>query len=231
MRALFVQHQDDCPPGHVGERLAQLGAELTVVQAKDAEWPDPAGFDLVVPLGSDDCAGDESVAYLRGEWELITRAVALDVAVFGICFGAQLLCRVLGGAVTSAGAQMEIGWLPLGESAEPVGAGPWLLWHQDVMQLGPASRLAGRSPAGVAAFTHGRHVGVQFHPEATIASIEVWADHYREQLAELGIAPATMVATAAARAAESRTAAFALVDRVLAHAGLRTQENARMEAN
>ena len=220
MRVLHVQHQDDCPPSLVGERLAMLGAEQVVVDARSLA--DPEGFDLVVVLGSDDSAADESVEYLRGEWELLERAVQAGVPVFGICFGAQLLCRVLGGTVRPVPGGPEIGWLPV-ETTQPrlVEAGPWLVWHLDLMEPGPRSTVVARTGVGVQAYRHGPHVGVQFHPEATLDSVRVWVEHYRGSLDQLGIDPDALLAETAARAEASRRRVFALVDRVVAHAGLR----------
>lgn len=220
MRVLFVQHQPDCPPALVGERLAMLGAKVEVVEARAARLPDPVEFDLVVPLGSDDSAADESLPYLRSEWELLERAVQSRVPVFGICFGAQLLCRVLGGSVRPA-AGPEIGWMPVESSnVDLVEPGPWLVWHLDVMEPGAGSAEAARTAVGSQAFTHGRHVGVQFHPEATLDSVRVWAERYRSSLDQLGIAPPALLAQTADGRAAARQRAHTLVDRVLAHTGV-----------
>lgn len=221
MRVLHVQHQADCPPGLLGDRLAMLGAEQHVVDAREARHLDPTDFDLVVPLGSDDSAADESVEYLRGEWALLERAVQAQVPVLGICFGAQLLCRVLGGTVAPAPGGPEIGWLRV-DTHEPglVEPGPWLVWHLDVMEPGPDSVVVARTDVGVQAFSHGPHVGVQFHPEATIASVRIWAEHYRGSLDRLGIDPAGLLAETVERAGAARGRLAALVDRVLARAGV-----------
>ncbi|MDN5858519.1 MAG: type 1 glutamine amidotransferase, partial [Pseudonocardia sp.] len=221
MKVLFVQHQDDAPPAMVGDRLAALGARCEVVAAQAPRLPDPTGFDLVVPLGSDDSAADESLPYLRREWELIAAAVRAGVPVFGICFGAQLLCRVLGGTVRPAPGGPEIGWLPV-ETRRPdlVSRGPWLLWHLDVMTPAPGSVEIATSAVGTQAFTHGPHLGVQFHPEATEENVAVWAQHYRSSLDRLAITPEALLAETAERAAAARTRTHALVDRVLAHAGI-----------
>jgi GMP synthase (glutamine-hydrolysing) len=234
VRVLFVQHQDDCPPAMVGDRLAALGATCEVVEAQAPRLPDPTGFDLVVPLGSDDSAADDSVPYLHRERELLDRAVRAGVPVFGICFGAQLLCRVLGGSVRPAAGGPEIGWLPVETSrADLVEPGPWLVWHLDVMEPGPDTLEIARTPVGAQAFVHGPHLGVQFHPEATRASVQVWADHYRSSLDRLGIVPAALLAETAERAEEARQRVHALVDRVLAHAGLpnpRTHDPSALQA-
>jgi len=225
VKVLFVQHQDDCPPAMVGERLAALGATCEVVDARASRLPDPTGFDLVVPLGSDDSAGDESLPYLRREWDLLERAVRAGVPVFGICFGAQLLCRVLGGTVHPAPGGPEIGWLPV-ETRRPelVAPGPWMVWHLDVMAPGPGSAEIAATAVGTQAFVHGPHLGVQFHPEATDAQVAVWAQHYRDPLDRLGIAPEHLLAETVDHAAGARTRAHALVDRVLAHADITREE-------
>lgn len=220
MRVLHVQHQDDCPPGLVGERLAELGADQLVVDARDP-LPDPTGFDLVVTLGSDDSAADESVPYLRREWALLERAVRANVPVLGICFGAQLLCRVLGGTVRPAPGGPEIGWLRV-DTTEPdlVEPGPWLVWHLDLMEPGPESTVVARTDVGVQAFRHGPHLGVQFHPEATLASVRVWAERYRGSLDRLGLDPTALLEETERRAAQARARLDALVDRMLARAGV-----------
>ena len=221
MHVLFVQHQDDCPPGLVGERLAALGATIEVAEARAPRLPPPTGFDLVVPLGSSDSAADESVSYLRREWELLDRAVREDVPVFGICFGAQLLCRVLGGRVRRMPDGPEIGWLPV-ETAAPgvVARGPWLAWHFDRMEPGPRSVQLARSRLAAQAFVHGPHLGVQFHPEATADSVRAWAARYGDSLGALGVDPDGVVAETRARTVPGYPATDELVDRVLAHAGV-----------
>ncbi len=221
MRVLFVQHQDDCPPALVGERLAMLGAAVEVVEAQAPRLPHPAEFDLVVPLGSDDSAADESLPYLHNEWELLERAVQSRVPVFGICFGAQLLCRVLGGSVRLLSGGPEIGWLPVESSdSDVIEPGPWLVWHLDLMEPGARSVEIARTAMGAQAFSHGPHLGVQFHPEATLASVRVWAEHYRSSLDQLGIDPGALLEETRDCARAARLRAHALVDRVLARAGV-----------
>ena len=219
-RVLFVQHQDDCPPGHVGERVEQRGARVEVVRAQSGSLPDPRLYDLVVPLGSDDSAYDESLPYLRGEWELLAAAVDAGVPVFGICFGAQLLARVLGGEVHRASGGPEIGWLTV-RTTEPglVDSGPWLVWHLDVIGAAPpAARANAHTDVGIQAFTCGPHVGTQFHPEATPDSARVWAERYRESLREIGVDAGALLAETDAGATAARRRGHRLTDRVMEHA-------------
>ena len=63
------------------------------------------------------------------------------------------------------------------------------------------------------AFRHGRHLGVQFHPESTVEIVEHWAASDRERLAALGLGDgATLIAATPEDRAAARAAAFALFD-------------------
>lgn len=228
---LCVQHQDDCPTGHVGQRLVDLGADLEVVDARQGRLSDPRSFDLVVSLGSDDAAHDERVPYLRSEWEVLERAVHADVPVFGICFGAQLLSRVLGGAVAPMPDGPEIGWLPVAtDHPEIVDPGPWLVWHLDAMTVPPGGEPLAWTDRAVQGFAAGRTVGLQFHPEVTIAAAQVWAVHYRDHLVGLGIDPDVLLDEVRARETESRRRAYELTDRVLQRLGFTVPTAARADA-
>lgn len=217
---LCVQHQDDCPPGHVGARLTDLGAELEIVDARRGQLPDPRQFDLVVSLGSDDAAHDEAVPYLRAELELLETAVDADVPVFGICFGAQLLSRVLGGSVAPLSDGPEIGWLPV-QTDDPnlIETGPWLIWHLDAMTAPPGVDVVARTDRATQAFATGRRVGVQFHPEVMTASARVWSANYRGHLLALGIDPDELLDQVRVREPETRRRAQRLTDRVLVRLG------------
>jgi GMP synthase (glutamine-hydrolysing) len=223
VRVLFVQHQADCPPGLVGDRLVELGHRIDVVDPR-SPLPDVADYQLVVPLGSEDSAADESVPYLRAEWALLDAAIEADIPVFGICFGAQLLCRVLGGTVGVAPGGPEVAWMtvrvdgPDREGPDRVLAGPWLSWHHDALVPPPGSALA-HSAAGNQTYVVGRNVGVQFHPEATSAAAAAWAVGDAATLKQLGIDPAELAARVEdGEAARARVAA--LVDWVLTRTGL-----------
>ena len=74
-----------------------------------------------------------------------------------------------------------------------------------------ASELA-RSPAGVAAFRHGRHLALQFHPEADAALLAGWA-RSDPKLPATGITLEQLDAQSAAHADAALPQAFALFDR------------------
>ena len=69
------------------------------------------------------------------------RAVEEDVPVLGLCFGGQMLARVLG-SENYRSDDAEIGWLPVRtHDADLVSEGPWFQWHFDVFTAPPGARV------------------------------------------------------------------------------------------
>ena len=121
---------------------------------------------------------------LLSEVEIIREAVARDMSVLGICLGAQLLAKALGGSV-SRNPVREIGWYDVELTAE--GRSDPVLstfaprqevfqWHEDGIELPAGTVHLARSPAShVQAFRHGEHAyGLQFHLEVDSSLIERW---------------------------------------------------------
>lgn len=215
-RVLFLQHQDDCGPGYLGDRAPELGFTVEVAHlARGARPEDPRRFAMVVPLGSDDSVLDASVDYLADERAFLEEAVAADIPVLGVCFGAQLLATILGGRVRPLD-RPEVGWLTV-ETTEPatVGPGPWLVWHLDALECPHEAELLASTGVAVQAFRQGPHLGVQFHPEATPDSARAWAEKYETALTTAGVEPAALLDETDRRRFESRDRAAALLDRMV----------------
>ena len=121
---------------------------------------------------------------LLTEVEVIREAVERDMSVLGICLGAQLLAKALGGTV-SRNPSREIGWYDV-ELTPDGGSDPVLStfaarqrvfqWHEDGIGLPPGAIHLARSPASeVQAFRYGEHAyGFQFHLEVDSSLIERW---------------------------------------------------------
>ena len=106
------------------------------------------------------------------------------MSVLGICLGAQLLAKALGGRV-ARNPTREIGWhdVDLTEAGlhDPVLSTfaprqEVFQWHEDGISLPPGVECLASSPASpVQAFRHGEHAyGFQFHLEANRPLIERW---------------------------------------------------------
>ena len=215
--------------GTLGAWTAERGVRIEPGVAGPG-LPDPAGFDAIAVLGSAEGAWDDSVAWLADEIAYLEGAVAAGVPILGICFGGQLLARVLGGTAHRADGHQENGWRTI-TSYEPdvIVEGPWMEFHFDTFTAPPTSDVLARSERCDQAFRQDRHLGVQFHPEITPAEFETWVARWtgtsiEDGFDELGISTEGLRAETAERQEASRIASWRLFDDFGRRAGLVRQE-------
>ena len=215
-RALIVQHEEPTPPGLVSEWLDQRAAAVDILHIDvDDRVPDPRDYQLIVSLGSEFAAFDDSIPFIRREAELLRQAAAADVPVLGLCFGGQLMARALGGQSFRAG-RSEIGWLPVRTNdPELIAEGPWFQWHFDTFTLPPGARLLAETDVGPQAYVIGRSLGLQFHPEVTPEIMDAWVQSYRHELDADGVDPDALLEETRRRAPVSRRLALRLLNRYL----------------
>ena len=189
-RALVLTHapvpgRGERNVGTVGPALREQGLDVVVgsLVAGSAPVPAPAEIDVLVVLGSPEAAYDDTVPWLAGELAYLRRVLDAGTPVLGICFGAQLLARALGGTVGLA-PRPERGFVTV-ETAAPaiVPAGPWMEFHYDAVSLPPGAVPRAPSDVGLQAFTAGPHLGVQFHPEITPDVFASWRSGWSPQTA------------------------------------------------
>lgn len=206
---LILQHGPTGYAGLLGEWLEREGIEYEVVPVWELnELPDPAQNRFVVTLGAVESVRDTEPSWVPAELNMLTRAVAADVPVLGLCFGGQALSAVLGGGVDSL-AKPEVGWLTARPAADWVPEGPWLYYHKEALRTPPGADRLADGNEGPAAFSLGPHLGVQFHPEATPEMLDVWA-RKDPHLSEAGTTPEQLASDGARVARAAREAAFAL---------------------
>jgi GMP synthase (glutamine-hydrolysing) len=187
--------------GLLGERLEASGLPYRSLKAWDEriEDVDVGEIGAFIPMGGNAHAWDEeAIPLLRSERLLLETAVERDVPVLGICLGAQVLTRALGGTVTRA-SEPELGWLEivpteaaaedplLGHLDGPTGV---YQWHYDVFEPPPGARVLAKSAqAPNQAFrVDGTDVwGIQFHPEASPDLWELWIERHPVEVAESGV--------------------------------------------
>jgi GMP synthase-like glutamine amidotransferase len=212
MRVLVVRHHDVDSAGFIGAAFETRAAELTVyLVTEDGPLPDPAGFDHVVVLGAVSSVNDDD-AWIADELAWLRLADEAGLPVLGICFGAQALCAAFGGLVEAMPRQ-EVGWR-LVSSVDPdaVPPGPWLEFHGDRCLPPPEATVLARNDAGVQAFTIGRHLAVQFHPEVDGPQLKAWLDAGSDREAErAGLDPGQFLADTIREEPEARRRADRLV--------------------
>ncbi|MYD51802.1 MAG: type 1 glutamine amidotransferase [Dehalococcoidia bacterium] len=203
--ALIVRHAE---PETLAENytaaLVERGFEfrpLNVFEsAPDFEAFDPPALeevDLIVVLGGPQSANDEYPA-LRSERRYLADAMASGIPVFGVCLGAQLMARCLGGEVSPTGGY-EFGlrkmWITEEGSRDPVFGklrvplvptlhGECFTVPNGATELAYGYMLCrdGTFKRQSLAFRYGISYGFQFEPQLTLDELRVWnrelADDY-----------------------------------------------------
>ncbi len=212
LQALIVQHEAATPGGLVLEWLNSLEAEIHEYRIDiEPERVDPGEFDVIVSLGSEYAAFDDSIPWLKREIDLFRGAADQDVPILGICFGGQLLARVHGGNAFR-GELHEVGWFRVDSKDEVLlPSGPWFQWHFDTFSIPPGAELLASSVAGPQAFVLGRNLGVQFHPEVTPAIMDEWVRVYRHELDEVGVDPNALLEETKRVAEKARASSLSLL--------------------
>jgi GMP synthase-like glutamine amidotransferase len=223
MRVAIVRHHREDSPGFVGDAFQALGAEVSVrLFPADGPLPRPDDLDHIVVLGAVSSVNDSGPAapWIGEELAWLRQVDEAGVPVLGICFGAQALCAASGGRVEAA-PRKEIGWVTVDSvDRELIPAGPWFEFHGDRCLPPPRARLLASNRAGVQAFTVGRNLAVQFHPEVDAAQLAAWlAAGGRAEAERAGHDPDKLLAETAEHEPAARERAGQLVASALRIAG------------
>lgn len=195
MKVHYIQHVPFESLGYIETWLTENNH--TIISTKvweNAIFPSTDDFDVLIIMGGPMSVNDDHKhTWLVDEKDFIFNAIRAGKKIIGICLGAQLLA-VVSGAAVSTNKYKEIGWFPvkiepsfakwLGKEIEPEVT--VFHWHGDMFDIPPgginhASSLA----CSHQLFTCGDNIiGLQFHPEATPASIALMIEHGKDELTE-----------------------------------------------
>ena len=199
-RALIIQHiAVETLGANFSAVLAEAGFETIPLLAAGAgsdgagrfAAPELAELELIVSLGGPQSANDRTPA-LQQEMEFLRAAAAGDppVPVVGVCLGAQLLARALGGAVAATGGyqfglrKIDVTAAGAADPAFREVAVPLVpTLHGERFSVPPGAALLAtgtmlrrdgsyvRIPM---AFRYRLSYGFQFEPQLTCAELRVW---------------------------------------------------------
>ncbi len=194
MAILVFQHHPLEGPSRLGAILRDYGHRLHVCELHEGQPlpPDLDGIDGIVSLGGPMNVDDTAEhPWLAGEMDLIRQAHEREVPVVGLCLGAQLLTKALGGEITAMD-QPEAGWQPIQlafpGTIDPLFSGtPWRSWQfhlhsQEITALpAGATPLAGSKICRTQSFKVGlTSYGFQYHFEWTKADITSALEAHRD---------------------------------------------------
>jgi GMP synthase-like glutamine amidotransferase len=199
-RVLFLHNDPIASEALLGDAFTDAGFAVdtfTVVPpervadpALDVTFPDPTGYDVIVPLGARWPVYDDALrrTWVGAEMAMLREAAAAGVALLGVCFGGQIIAQTFGGTVGRAPTP-EIGWYDVTtDRPDLVSAGPWFQWHFDRWTVPPGAVEIARTASSSQAFLLDRSLALQFHPELDHALLTEWlADDRDEEALGFGL--------------------------------------------
>lgn len=182
-KILIVLHQERSSPGRVGQMLRERGYRLDIRRPPlgDSLPRTLEGYSGCVIFGGPMSCNDTD-AFVKQEIDFIEVPLKEKVPFLGICLGAQMLCRKVGGKVGFHPNELvEIGYYDLHPTSEGEGVMTWphkvYQWHREGMAVpdSGATLLARGEHFEHQAFRVGENAyGIQFHPELTLAMMHRW---------------------------------------------------------
>jgi GMP synthase-like glutamine amidotransferase len=193
MRVHVLQHLPFEDLGNIAPILKARGAQVSYTHFfENPQLPPPDGFDLIIIMGGSMSANDEQqLPWLKLEKQFIRDAIGRDIAVLGVCLGAQLIANALGARVFR-NPHKEIGWFPIRRVPAPDGHFSLpqectaFHWHGETFDLPEGSvKLAESDACANQAFQIKRNViGLQFHLETTHYNAHALVDNFRDELVQ-----------------------------------------------
>ncbi|GAA4527852.1 glutamine amidotransferase [Chelativorans composti] len=197
-KILIVLHQEMSSPGRVGHLLERSGFKLDIRRPPLGD-PLPetlAEHEGAIIFGGPMSANDRD-EFVKREIDWIGVPLRENKPFLGICLGAQMLVKHLGGHVKGHDhGLVEIGWYPI----RATDAGRKLMhWPEMVYHF---HREGFSLPSGVELLATGEHYpnqairygdnawGIQFHAELTRAMMQRWVVHGAQRFVLPGAQPA-----------------------------------------
>ena len=181
-KILCVLHQESSSCGRVGMRLAEMGYAIDIVRPPlGGQLPETLENHAGAVIFGGPMSANDSDEYVRREIDWISVPLSENKPFLGICLGAQMMVKQLGGTVSANEREFaEIGYYPLEATDHGRTLMDWpgmiYQWHREGFSL-PASTtlLATSQEYENQAIRHGENAyGIQFHAELTTAMVHRW---------------------------------------------------------
>ncbi len=187
---LVILHQATSTPGRVGQMLVERGYRLDIRRpALGNSLPETTRDHAGVVVFGGPMSANDTDAFIKREIDFINVPLEEETPFLGICLGAQMLAKTIGGHVaTHKDGQVEIGYYDI----QPTEIGRDMMrWPRKVYQW---HREGFYTPRGTALLAEGQHYeqafrvgpcayGIQFHPELTLAMMHRWTTRGHARMA------------------------------------------------
>jgi len=182
---LIVLHQERSSAGRVGQLLAEKGYRLDIRRpVLGDKLPSTLAEHAGAVVFGGPMSANDTEDFVKSEIDWLDVPLREKRPLLGICLGAQMLVRQLGGKVqANADGSTEIGWYPL----RPTEKGRLLMhwprmvyhFHREGFDLPHGAELLAEGDTYPnQAFRYGGHAwGLQFHAELTRAMMHRWVVH------------------------------------------------------
>jgi GMP synthase (glutamine-hydrolysing) len=196
---LIVLHQERSTPGRVGRLLQERGHGLDIRRPRFGDpLPETLAHHAGAVIFGGPMSANDPEDFIKAEIDWIDVPLKEGRPFLGLCLGAQMLAKQLGGSVWEhPDGRAEIGYYPLvptpaGEALSESWGVPWPThvyhWHREGFDCpSGADTLATGDDFPTQAIRVGDHAyGLQFHPEVTHAMLCRWTVMAAERLAMPG---------------------------------------------
>lgn len=179
---LIVLHQATSSPGRIGQALSRRGYALDIRRpALGDTLPETMEEHAGAVIFGGPMSANDTDEFIRREIDWIGVPLREEAPFLGVCLGAQMLVKQLGGEVTPhpEGAA-EVGYYPLHATEAGRSVMDWpqtvYQWHREGMSAPHGTEVLARGDlfenqalrAGPNAYA------IQFHPELTLAMMHRW---------------------------------------------------------
>jgi len=195
MKQIIIFRHIACEgPGYLGDYLTSRGIPFHIICVDQGEEVpvDPSDYSGFVFMGGP-MSVNEPIPWIEKELQLIRMAYQENIPVLGHCLGGQLICKALGGEITS-NPVCEMGWYPV-RGIENEHSKDWLKdlpeqfevfhWHGETFSLPEgAVPLLQSDFCKNQAFIIGNCLALQCHVEMKSNMVQEWFDFYEDDVPE-----------------------------------------------
>lgn len=196
MKVLVIQNCKTEGIGIYEEYLRNNKIDYSIFHAyQNLNFPSVKDYDAFIIGGTPISAYKiEEHDFLKKEWYFLGEIIEQNKPCLGICFGGQILARLLGAEVRK-NPVMEIGGYTTALTEEGRKSiyfkdfpkqFPVFHWHGDTFDIPKGAQfLVKGKDCFNQAFSYRKAIGLQFHLEITADEASKWADKYSDELSNV----------------------------------------------